>query len=247
MKSPSKKFKCPLCSRETTPKVLYRHFKSSHDYSSEFSEFYWEVLHPDSDRKCIKCKTFDKRLDSRGRVIRCCSDECESEILREEARVHTENGTGFRSRESNQRGHLSRVSRYPDWQKKAATAGIKKVHEMTRRLPGSYRSDHELRLGKLLEGLGLEFKVNDCRWRRRAINGVMLVPDFIVEEKLIVELDGDYHKNGLFLLNKRGRISDEDRDEALRSSGWKVLRFSNSELDESEDLVLNSIIEEINS
>lgn len=60
-----------------------------------------------------------------------------------------------------------------------------------------------------------------------------------------MELDGKYHENGLFLLNKSGRVSDEDRDSMLRSEGWSVLRFSNSEMEESPDLVINSIMKEL--
>ncbi len=64
------------------------------------------------------------------------------------------------------------------------------------------------------------------------------IADFYCHQnKLIIELDGEYHKYRL--------TEDLERTDILKSLGLKVLRFKNREVEEDIDLVLKRIKEEI--
>jgi very-short-patch-repair endonuclease len=54
-----------------------------------------------------------------------------------------------------------------------------------------------------------------------------------LSKRLIVELDGGYHEQTV--------ENDIERETALRSLGWKVIRFSNEEVLENVEAVLHAI------
>lgn len=55
------------------------------------------------------------------------------------------------------------------------------------------------------------------------------------EARLVVEVDGDYH------LNAETSANDEVRDETMRNLGLTVLRFSNTEVLNNTDKVVETI------
>ncbi len=76
----------------------------------------------------------------------------------------------------------------------------------------------------------------DLKFRRQHPVGNRTVDFFCAEAKLATELDGYGHYHDL------KRESDLDREIELYEKGIRVLRFSNSEIFENLDGVLNSII-----
>ena len=78
--------------------------------------------------------------------------------------------------------------------------------------------------------LGLKFR------RQHAIDR-FIVDFYCAEVQLVVEVDGEVH----------GRSVQEDaiRQDVLESRGWRVLRFTNSEIDNSLEGVLKKIKEAI--
>ena len=65
-------------------------------------------------------------------------------------------------------------------------------------------------------------------------------PDFYcVEENLAVELDGGQH------YSLEGKLKDQRRDDYLRSNGLKVLRFSDSDALLHTDIIMESILNEL--
>lgn len=62
------------------------------------------------------------------------------------------------------------------------------------------------------------------------------IPDFVcLRKKLIVEVDGGYH------LGKEQKERDEIRDSVLKKIGYTILRFTNEEVMEGVDWVVNQI------
>jgi len=68
----------------------------------------------------------------------------------------------------------------------------------------------------------------------------IFIPDFLcLEHKLIVEVDGDYH------LTEEQIELDNARTEILDNLGYKIIRFSNSEVINFSDIVVEKIIFEL--
>ena len=76
--------------------------------------------------------------------------------------------------------------------------------------------------------LGLPFK-------RQHIIGDYIVDFVSIPTKLIVELDGGYHQE------ENQQMADAQRTEWLESKGYRVLRFSNEELFQNINQVLETI------
>jgi very-short-patch-repair endonuclease len=86
-----------------------------------------------------------------------------------------------------------------------------------------------------------------CLWRRLKLKHIGYVfhrqkpiGDYIVDfycskAKLVIEVDGDYHFNAEITGN------DKVRDEIMRNLGLTVLRFSNSEVLNNTDKVVETI------
>ena len=67
------------------------------------------------------------------------------------------------------------------------------------------------------------------------------IPDFVcLEKKLIVEVDGDYH------LTEEQVELDKIRTQILEEMGYRVVRFSNSDVKSSPNFVIEKIISELN-
>ena len=82
------------------------------------------------------------------------------------------------------------------------------------------------------DGLGVTFK-------RQHIIGDFIVDFVCLTSKLIIELDGGYHQL------EQQQISDAQRTEWLENRGFKVIRFTNEELFNGLDKVLDEIKDNI--
>jgi very-short-patch-repair endonuclease len=95
-------------------------------------------------------------------------------------------------------------------------------------------TDAERKLWALLRGnqLGVKF-------RRQVPCGCYVVDFYSAKAKLIVELDGSQH------YTKKGTQNDIKRDDYLREIGCEVIRYSNYEVFENEDGVMQDIFEHV--
>lgn len=73
------------------------------------------------------------------------------------------------------------------------------------------------------------------RFRRQHIIGRYIADFACLEKTLVIELDGGYHSL------PEQQISDEQRTADLQELGYRVIRFTNEELFNGIDLVLNKI------
>lgn len=73
------------------------------------------------------------------------------------------------------------------------------------------------------------------KFRRQHIIGCFIVDFCCIEKHLILELDGGYHQL------PEQQVKDEERQEWLVSAGFKVLRFSNEEIESNIEHVLVTI------
>ena len=80
-------------------------------------------------------------------------------------------------------------------------------------------------------------QLKDTKFRRQQPIGKFIVDFVSLDKKLIVELDGSQHIER--------QENDERRDQWLKSQGFKVLRFWNSEVFGNIEGVLESIMEEL--
>jgi len=80
-------------------------------------------------------------------------------------------------------------------------------------------------------------QINNCRFRRQYPIGNFIV-DFVCRSKnLVIEIDGGQH-------NEQQSINyDNERTKYLKSRGFNVIRFWNSDIDENIEEVVNKIIE----
>ena len=76
-------------------------------------------------------------------------------------------------------------------------------------------------------------QMHGCRFRRQQPIGSYVVDFICLEQRLIVELDGQHHSG------PEGR--DGRRDDWLRDQGYNVLRFSNTQLRQDIESVLETI------
>ncbi len=115
------------------------------------------------------------------------------------------------------------------------------------------------RYNKKLQSLARELRKNMTeaeklfwsRTNRKQISGVQfyrqrIIEDYIVDfycptAKLVIEIDGGQHYSG------KEQRSDEARDKRLASLGLKVLRFSNLEVLQNIDGVLEQVYNNLNS
>ena len=79
------------------------------------------------------------------------------------------------------------------------------------------------------------------KFRRQTSIGRYVVDFYCAEKKLILEIDGDAHYFG-----PRQR-SDQEREYHLAALGFKILRFTNQQIKESIDAVLERILSVLNS
>ena len=72
-----------------------------------------------------------------------------------------------------------------------------------------------------------------CRFRRQHVLGHTIVDFVCLEKRLIIEIDGDHHDDQ--------RQYDEKRTRWLNQEGYRVLRFTNTEVQRQLDDVLERI------
>jgi very-short-patch-repair endonuclease len=89
---------------------------------------------------------------------------------------------------------------------------------------------------KLLWGRLRASRLNGLKFRRQCGIGIYIVDFYCPELKLAIEIDGDVHGYEV------RRIQDEDREKSLQKLGIKVLRFTNGEVIESINGVLEQIL-----
>lgn len=77
-------------------------------------------------------------------------------------------------------------------------------------------------------------RLNGLKFRRQYVLGSYIVDFICLEKRIIVELDGGQHA--------RTEDKDKKRDEWLKSEGYQVLRFWNSEFHQNHEEVLNQIL-----
>ena len=71
--------------------------------------------------------------------------------------------------------------------------------------------------------------------RRQYIIGQYIVDFFFRKSRLIVEIDGEYHKT------EAQTMQDKSRQEWLEQQGYGVIRFTNEEIMYQKDAVLEKI------
>jgi very-short-patch-repair endonuclease len=72
-------------------------------------------------------------------------------------------------------------------------------------------------------------------FRRQVPIGPFIADFACLSRRLIVELDGEQHGT------EPARLRDRRRDEDLQSRGYRVLRFTNAEIDREKQVVLETI------
>ncbi len=80
---------------------------------------------------------------------------------------------------------------------------------------------------------------HSLKFRRQVPFGGYYLDFYCVGENLAVELDGGQH------YSLEGKLKDQRRDDFLRSNGLKVLRFSDSDALLHTDIIMESILNEL--
>jgi very-short-patch-repair endonuclease len=78
-------------------------------------------------------------------------------------------------------------------------------------------------------------QLDDVKFRRQEPIGSYIVDFVSFEKKLVIEIDGNPHRE------RETKINDGFRTQWLKSRGYKVLRFWNSEIINHLDDVVNKI------
>lgn len=82
-------------------------------------------------------------------------------------------------------------------------------------------------------------KLNNCKFRRQAIVGSYIV-DFLCEhERLVIEVDGSIHDS------EGHQERDIGRENLLKERKYRVIRFTNEEVENALPMVLKKISEHI--
>ncbi len=74
---------------------------------------------------------------------------------------------------------------------------------------------------------------------RQKVIGKYIVDFYCASKKTVIELDGSQH------YEEKGKETDKERDEFLKSFGIKVLRYSNAEVNKNFDGVCADILKNI--
>ena len=78
--------------------------------------------------------------------------------------------------------------------------------------------------------------MNGYKFRRQHPVGISYIADFYcAEKKLIIEIDGGIHNN------KEVSQNDKIREDFLTEWGYKILRFTNNDVDKDIDKVIEKI------
>ena len=83
-------------------------------------------------------------------------------------------------------------------------------------------------------------KLDGYKFRRQHIINQYIVDFICLKEKLIIELDGQYH------FDEEQKIRDAERTNFLESEGFRVIRFENKVVLQETEKVLETILNELN-
>ena len=78
-------------------------------------------------------------------------------------------------------------------------------------------------------------QIENCKFRRQYSVGAFVVDFYTVEIKLAIEIDGDSH------FTDGAEVVDRDRQSSIESSGIRFLRFTNRQVYEELDAVIEAI------
>jgi very-short-patch-repair endonuclease len=78
-------------------------------------------------------------------------------------------------------------------------------------------------------------QVENCKFRRQYSVGAFVVDFYSVEIKLAIEIDGDSH------FTDGAEVADIERQSLIESSGIRFLRFTNRQVYEELDAVIEAI------
>ena len=116
-----------------------------------------------------------------------------------------------------------------------STASIERGSKWRARVLRRRQTESERILWKALRNR----KLNGLKFRRQVALGCYIIDFICIEEKMIIEVDGSSHI---------GRNEhDQKRDHYFQSNGLNTLRFTNTQIKESLDLVLEKISREISA
>jgi very-short-patch-repair endonuclease len=78
-------------------------------------------------------------------------------------------------------------------------------------------------------------QVENCKFRRQYSVGAFVIDFYTVELKLAIEIDGDSH------FADGAEVADRERQSFIESSGIRFLRFTNRQVYEELDAVIEAI------
>ena len=78
-------------------------------------------------------------------------------------------------------------------------------------------------------------QVENCKFRRQYSVGAFVIDFYTVEIKLAIEIDGDSH------FGDGAEVADRERQSLIESSGIRFLRFTNRQVYEELDAVIEAI------
>jgi very-short-patch-repair endonuclease len=78
-------------------------------------------------------------------------------------------------------------------------------------------------------------QIENCKFRRQYSVGGFVIDFYTVEIKLAIEIDGDSH------FSDGAEVADRERQSLIESSGIRFLRFTNRQVYEELDAVIEKI------
>jgi very-short-patch-repair endonuclease len=78
-------------------------------------------------------------------------------------------------------------------------------------------------------------QIENCKFRRQYSVGSFVVDFYTVEIKLAIEIDGDSH------FTDGAEVADRERQSSIEASGMRFLRFTNRQVYEELDAVIEAI------
>jgi very-short-patch-repair endonuclease len=78
-------------------------------------------------------------------------------------------------------------------------------------------------------------QIGNCKFRRQYSVGVFVIDFYAVEIKLAIEIDGDSH------FTDGAEVADRERQSSIESSGIRFSRFTNRQIYEELDAVVEEI------
>ena len=97
----------------------------------------------------------------------------------------------------------------------------------------------EIKIARRLFAEGIDFILGPEIWYSSC---TYYTPDFLIEGKFVVEIDGGYHR-----ATPHQILMDRIRQRAIENSGYPVYRFTNREVGKSLDKIINKILFLINA